>query len=119
MTINEAIARVDALKPNTYDDKTKTRWLSDLDGRLSMEVMGAAEPAQYLPETPGTQELLISAPYEQVYEHYLGAMIDYTNREYLNYNNSMPMFNTIYEDFRRYYIRTNAPADTGNFKYVF
>ena len=119
MTINEALARVDTLKPNTCDDKTKIRWLSDLDGRLSLEIMHAPEPVRYLPETPGETELLIGPPYEQVYEFYLGAMIDYTNREYVNYNNSMTMFNTAYKDFCKHRIRTNPQPNAGNFRNVF
>ena len=39
MTVWEAIAKVDDLKPNQYDTNTKIGWLSKLDGQIYVEVI--------------------------------------------------------------------------------
>ena len=47
MTINELIAKVDALRPNAYTPAQKTAWLSDVDGKITTEIQGAASPVTY------------------------------------------------------------------------
>lgn len=118
MTINLAIAKVDELRPNAYDDETKASWISVLDGRIAMEVHHDASFAKYTKDE-WDGDLVVPFPYDNIYELYLMAMIDYHNREYGNYNNDMTMFNAALDEYRKYYRRTNTPADSENYKYVF
>lgn len=136
MTPNKAIEVVDRLKPNSYSEEDKLRWIEELDGMVRRlvfqwdetyleeieekskseastekekeecaEILKKAKPYSY-PEDMDT-ELLITAPFENVYPLYLEAQIDYYNREYANYNNSASMFESQYREFKKAYIRKN------------
>lgn len=117
-TINEVIERNDKIKPNTYDEQTKAEWLYRLDGRISKEVMLCEPPAHYIYPEDGDKELLVPFPNDAIYDHYLQAMIDYTNKEFGTYNNAMMMFNEAYEAFAKQYIRENVPPSFYNFRNV-
>lgn len=39
MTIHDAIAEVDTLKPNMFGEKEKIKWLSRLDTRIYQEII--------------------------------------------------------------------------------
>lgn len=114
MTILDAIHQIDTLKPNTYSQEQKIRWLSTLDGTVKKEIIDTHEGGENVPFEPytvatATSELLIPAPYDEVYIRWLEAQIDYTNGEYNKYQNSMTMYNTAYSSFERYYNRTHMP----------
>lgn len=66
MTIKEALDSIDALKPNTYEEGEKLRWLSTLDARIHRDVVlthehnAAAESfAGYTAQTDRNTELLV------------------------------------------------------------
>ena len=115
MTIMEALNRIDALKPNSYSPQDKTRWLSALDGIIKKEIIDTHEGGEgvafngYTDATPLTTELLVPAPYDDIYIRYLEMQIDYTNGEYGKYNNSMSMYNSAYSNYANYYNRTHMP----------
>lgn len=114
MTIIEAINQIDSLKPNTYSQSDKVRWLSALDGKVKTDIIDTHEGAVdtafngYNEESLDT-ELLIPYPYDEVYPMWLEAQIDYANNEYGKYNNSIAMFNTTYSAFERWYNRNHMP----------
>ncbi len=119
MTIIDAITRTDALKPNGYSQSEKIRWLSTLDGTVKTEIIDTHEGgdavlfAGYNDETLLTTELLVPAPYDDVYIRYLEMQIDYANNEYGKYNNSMAMFDAAYSAFKKYYNREHMPVSRG------
>lgn len=118
MTIIEAIALVDNLKPNTYTQDDKIRWLSKLDGVVKAEIIdtheGGSEVAfdGYDENTPLDTVLLVPAPYDDIYRFWLEAQIDYTNADFDKYNNSSTRYNAEYSAFERYYNRTHKPLTT-------
>ena len=57
-------------------------------------------------------ELLVPAPWDEMYLRWLEARIDYANAEYTRYNNSMDMFRAVYQAYRSYYNRTHMPKGT-------
>lgn len=122
MTIIEAINRVDILKPNTYTPDTKIYWLSNLDGIVFEKIIKTHEGAEinefkgYSTETPMDTKLIIPSPYEDIYIKWLEAQIDYANREYDKYNNSVAAYNDAYAEYERHYNRTHMPIAKG-FKY--
>lgn len=120
MTIIEAINQVDNIKPNEYSQADKVRWLSKLDGIVKVEIIDTheGEPIEFngYSESDMSVELLVKAPYDDVYVKYLESQIDYANNEYGKYNNTSYAFNTAYEEFARYYNRTHMPKGT-KFKY--
>ena len=119
MTIIEAINRADRLKPNTYSQQDKVSWLSNLDGIVKKEIIDTHEGGEdvvfagYEDGTLLTTELLIPAPYDEVYIRYLEMQIDYANGEYGKYNNSAAAYNTAFSAFEKYYNRDHMPISKG------
>ena len=114
MTINEAIAKVDALKPNTYENETKIAWLSELDGIIYEECIRTHEGDEdiALPEYDAADmdtELIVQGPYSDIYVKYMAAQIDYNNAEFGRYGNSVKMFNSRLDEFYSWYTRTHMP----------
>lgn len=122
MTLIEAINRIDTLKPNTYGQETKMYWLSNLDGIIFEKIIKTHEGAEisefegYTSETPMDTKLIVSAPHDDIYIKWLEAQIDYANREYDKYNNSLLAYNDAYAEFERHYNRTHMPKSK-SFKY--
>lgn len=114
MKIIETINHVDEVKPNSYSQTEKIRWLSTLDGTIKAEIIDNYEGAESISFEPYTEdsllrELLVPHPYDEVYIRWLEAQIDYANGEYGKYNNSITMYNTAFAAFVRYYNKTHKP----------
>ena len=115
MTIMEAIYRADAQKPNVYHQEEKIRWLSALDGLVKKEIIDTHEGGEsvafkgYDNISDLNTELLIPAPYDEVYIHWIEMHVDYANAEFGKYNNSKAMYNTALLAYEKYYNRTHKP----------
>ncbi len=123
MTINQVLAMVDEITPNTFDTKVKIDWLSKLDGRVFNDIILTHEHALVEDEEGNLieptfsgysdlavdKELLIDDVYSDVYRDYLMAMIAYSNGETERYQNSMIMFNSNYKEYVDWYNRTHKP----------
>ena len=124
MTIAEAISKVDALKPNTFAPEEKVDWLSTLDARVKSKIIDTHECNEpiffygYDSLSDQETELLVPAPYDEMYLRWLEAMIDYHNSEDSRYNNAIVLFNNAYEDYKSYYTRTHMPISTGK-RFIF
>lgn len=116
MTIIEAINRIDSLKPNNYTKADKVKWLSTLDGLVYDEIIKTHEGWQdvtyngYTDSTPVDTELLVPAPYDDIYIHYIESCIHHANEEYGKYNNAKTSYNSVYLTFANYYNRTHMPV---------
>lgn len=116
MTINEAIEYVDTVKPgNGVDRPIKIKWLSALDLRIKKEIIDLHEGGNvitfngYDESTTGDTVLLVPAPYEAVYIHWLEAQMAYINGEFNQFNNAITMYNTEYASFASAYRREHKP----------
>jgi hypothetical protein len=115
MTIIEAITRIKVLKPDTFLQQDIIRWLSVLDGIIKKEIIDTHEGGEdvifngYNEQSDLTQEMLVPAPYDDIYLRWLEAQMDYTNGEYNKYNNSMVVYNESYTNFARFYNSTHMP----------
>ena len=115
MTIIEAIHRINTVKPNGYDQALKIKWLSTLDGIIKKEIIDTHEGGEnvvfngYTEDSNLLTELLVPAPYDDIYIRYLEMQIDYANGEYGKYNNSKAMYNETYTAFKKFYNRTHMP----------
>lgn len=105
MTPNKAIEIVDRLKPNSYSEEDKLRWINELDGMVQRLVIQSDKVEQYSYPDDMDKELLIQAPFDDCYTLFLEAKIDYHNREYANYNNSAMMFEAQFSEYKKDYIR--------------
>lgn len=115
MTIFEAISKINEIKPNAYPQGLKIWWLHTLDSMVKSKIIDTHEDDNavkfdgYTEDTDLATQLLIPAPYDEVYLFWLESKIDYANGETGRYNNSVSMFNTAYAEFDRYYNRTHMP----------
>lgn len=132
MTVMEALNRVDALKPNNYTNSEKIQWLSTLDGLIKTKIIDTHEGDHRHRHRPGngesisfeaydeyndlTKEMLVPAPYDEIYILWLVAKIDLSNGEYTKYNNSATAYNNVYNDFAKFYNRTHMPKSNGGYK---
>lgn len=113
MTLMEAINTTDNLKHNTYSMGDKIRWLNTLDRRVQKTILDTHEGGKrffgYSEDTDHNTVLLIPEPYDEIYLRWLEAQIDYANGEYGKYNNSIDMFNALWDEYRNYYNSTHKP----------
>ena len=140
MTIEKAIDQADNLRPNAFAQMQKIEWLSQLDNQVYEEVLLMARknwkydtkvetidgeevevedksrivPAfdfePYNEQTPLDKELLIDDLYANCYVDYLVSKYDLYNKEIQNYNNSVIVFNSVYQEYQAWYRRTNEPV---------
>lgn len=115
-TIATVLAHVDELEPNPYSDVVKASWLEELDGKLAVEVL-RQEPPAYPPDRWDAL-LLVEAPYDNLYVHYVVAMVCYHNQEIDRYNNAMMMYQQSVGEFRKWYNREHRPERAGSYENV-
>ena len=117
MRLTKLIGDIDEEKPNAFSNKQKTRWINQLERRIQAKVflwdVTTLCVQHTWPETEADPdpELLVDGAYEEMYEHWLEAQIDYKNGEYDKYENSMEMFNSVWHEFAAWFINTYHPAE--------
>ena len=116
MTVSEAIALVDSLKPNKISSTVKVGWLSDIDGLICRELLETHEGNPLTEEFTGyaegrddDKELIVPFPYSTLYRWYLESQIDLANMEITKFNHSSTMYNNEYRTFADYWNRTHMP----------
>ena len=118
MKIIEAINRIDSLKHNTYSNNEKLAWLSRLDSIVKRLIIDTHEDGEditftgYDDRTDMETEMLVPAPFDEVYLKWLEAQIDYTNGEYDKYNNAILVYQAAYDAYANYYNRNHMPKGT-------
>ena len=121
MTIQKALTEIDALVKNTCATEQKIGWLSKVDGMVKRIIYdtheGAPEFSGYTGTTPPDTQLLVPAPYDELYLSYLEAMIHKYNREYEAYNNAIEDFQGAFEAYGNEWHRTHMPISKGNFRW--
>lgn len=124
MTIMEAINRVDNLKFNSYDNSEKVEWLSRLDSSIKTTIIDTHEGGEaiifngYNDRTDMNTQLLVPAPFDEVYLRWLEAQIDYHNGEFDKFNASIIMYNTAFDAYANYYKRNHMPRNRGT-RFIF
>ena len=122
MTLQEAIDRIDSLKPNQYTAEDKVRWLSDLDMNIFRDVILSHHHRRDIKPFMGyTMEdlehsLIAEDPYTELYVAYLGMKMDEYNGDTAKYNNSSVMFNAYMENYSKWINKTRRPYNRGNFR---
>lgn len=123
MVLMAVLHRIDEVKPNSYTQSEKIRWLSTLDGTIKREIIDTHEGGDdavfegYKDDEDLNTELLVPYPYDDIYVRWLEAQIDYSNGEYGKYNNSIALYNTAYTAFANYYNKTHMPKGRGRFNF--
>ena len=118
MKILEAVERIDSHKHNIYTQNDKIAWLSRLDSMVKTLIIDAHEGGEaveftgYDDSTDLNTEMLVPAPFDEMYLRWLEAQIDYSNGEYGKYNNAITMYQTAYDAYANHYRRTHMPKST-------
>ena len=123
MTIQQAIAQVDEMKPNMMSTSLKVAKLNEIESIIHDEIVMAHEhtqeqavPPNYDDATdPGTV-LILKAPDDVVYVYWLMCEIDKQNMEYDKYNNDKILFQDAYDEATNRWTRLHMPVQrTGEF----
>lgn len=115
MTILEAVHKIDTVKPNSYTQPEKVKWLSTIDGIIKSQIIDTHEGGEgivfegYADDTDLDTVLLVPAPYDDIYIRWLEARIDYAMGEYGRYNNSLVAYNDAYDLYANFYNRKHMP----------
>lgn len=131
MTVNEAVTRADALRPNTFELEAKAACVIKLDRELAEMMRPPRPPFPPTPPIPGTpppapfpprreynwpQEdpvLLMPAPHDGVYVLYLCCQIDLYNQETALYANDAAVYESALAEAKAWWRRHNRAADKG------
>ena len=114
MTINEAINALDAGKNNTFSRQDKLGWLSRVDGMIYQELHKTHDGSQtrfsgYTDQTDPNLPLLVPAPWDEIYLHYMQAQMDYLSGDMTRYANAAALYNAGFAAYRNYFNRTHCP----------
>lgn len=115
MKLLDAITQVDSNLGNTYTQKEKISWLSQLDQRVKTLIIDTHEGAEtitfngYKEDVDLDIVLLVPAPFDEMYLRWLEAQIHYRDHEEDRYNNAIDTFNVLWAEFRNYYNRLHMP----------
>ena len=123
MTVQAAIAKANALRPNAYEDDLKFGWLSELDGRIKAEIFDSPEgfesfsvPSYNLGNR--TDELFAPEPYTDIYIYWLFMKMDFLNGESDRFNNDAILYNTSWLAFANSVNRTHTPKKRAEIKNI-
>ena len=114
MYVCDAIQKAKQLRSSEVSTDTMVQWLAALDGKIWTEIIcqydehtPAAMPTYGIYDADPEEEtnLLIPAPYDQIYIDYLLMRIDLENDDYERYNNRAVLFNEQYQAYVNYYNR--------------
>jgi len=113
VTLYQILQNIRKTKPTEIEDRKLIRWISELDQKTWDEVFATHEGMGTAPSLPYGADLqkkaLIPFPHEDIYEKWLEAMIDFENADFERYNNSMMMFQSLYNTFIDWYHRNHMP----------
>ena len=119
MRVEDVISAVNTMQPNTLDDRDKYSMLSNAE-RCVREVLsgyvgyeGCSEPMEdFDPERDNTATLLTPAPYSELYKYYLLAEINLRYGDIAKYNTYSTLYETAFDNFRRYVVRNYQSKNT-------
>lgn len=123
MKICEAISQINSLKPNTYSDKQKIYWLSQVESMIKRLVIDAHEGGEqvsfagFTEDTSTETELFMPEPFSMGYVYWLEAQIHYANEDIDMYNSAILMFNASFSEYKSDYKRTHATKGYGRFRF--
>lgn len=112
MTIKKAIKAANERRPSQIPDDTMLKWLSDLDMQLVIECLnkycGTARPGfrGYTIEDDWDTELIVPAPWDEIYVHYLCMRIDLENGDMTQYNADGNLFGAEELRYKQYINRS-------------
>ncbi len=112
MTLNDILAWAEEMRPSAYSQERLTEWIEDVESALWEQVLlQRSQKALYTLPDDGDKRLLLPDRWRPLYTAWLGAMIDYANGEYTQYENELTQFNSYVNQLAAWYAQNYAPAD--------
>lgn len=115
MTIANVIENVHAVvNDDLYGNNVLKRWILKIENDIRNNVLNKTE--LNIDDINENTELTIKSSHEDLYEMYVIAMIHKSNQDIDLYNNAITEFNSIYDDYAKWYRRNNfteTPEITG------
>lgn len=125
MTIDQAIAKIDRLRPNDVDHLVKIGWLESVDQYVYHNVIAVREGADeavepvYIDQSDGdtssvsgTTKLTVPAPWDECYVFYMEAKMYYEQREIKKYASAMALYNQTMSEYTANYFRTHRQLES-------
>lgn len=124
MTVREAIAQTDSLKPNKYSIEDKLRWLSEVEFSIFDNItlryrrfpFTQIEPFAELTPDDMDKELTAKFPFSNMYPAYLKMKIDEENQETDRYNASATLYNYYYDEYAKHVNKWKKPVGRNAFR---
>lgn len=108
MKMTDIISECDRIKPNEYSFDAKKKWLQKIEADV-VRYASMYSNTHRTVQTSENPQLFLEDEFSDVYLYYLISMIDLSNQEYMLYNNSASYFNSVFNDWKKHYRRTNLP----------
>ena len=115
MTAREAIERARVFRPNAAKDEVMLSWLSELEGRVHVEIF-LLDVHDTAPIFDMDTELFAKYPHDAIYEAYLIMQTDLYHKEYDAFSASRMRFDELWGVFARYMATYHRPADDAKMK---
>lgn len=109
MKVQELIDQLKDVRATPFHDEQVYRLLSRLDSMILTEIHDAV-PVEYVVGESEECELAIQQPYEEMYIHWLCAMLDQAMMEYETANTEMNIFNGLYDEYAKCCRRKHLPC---------
>ena len=122
MTIFEAISQTRGLCPNSYTDHDMVEWLEQVDTMAKDQVTdrhegGEAAAPAYSEAMAMQTQLLIGAPYEDVYIFFLMSKIHFFDQDIDRYNNAIVSYQQRFDQWQKAYRQAHLPKSKGGFRF--
>lgn len=115
MTLLTVLDMANKVRPNAAHDDIKTKLLfQQLEGDVA-DMIGI-EPPEYEYDAQNDIELLMPAPYDDIYLWFLCSQIDLMNEETDLYENDKEAFNAAWARAQAWYRRNTRKKDKRNWK---
>lgn len=111
ITVESILDYVDEVKKNSFSRRIKLIWLNEIEYRIQIEVMLiAAENIASVPDDDD-HELMIPAPFHEIYYDYLLMKISENLEESSEQNNRAQTFERAYTAFMRWWADNYTPGN--------
>lgn len=99
-TVNSVINKIKD-RPADISKKFICMQLSELDKKISQELMQSNDFVPYRFPEDAEKELIIKSPHDNIYYLYIIALIDFLNGELAEYSASALLFEQAYSEYRK------------------
>lgn len=108
MTVQQMIQKFDNLYPNEFSQAEKEDWLNECDWLCYKEIMVNYKDVPEFNGHTASDELLVSVPYDRLYESYMAQKMYLAREEIDRYNNFAEKFAGEWQDWSYHFNRTHT-----------